>query len=367
MNLYKTGKFICNLRKEKKLSQRDLAESIPLTRQAISSWENGRSFPDSSVLKILANIFEVTTDELIAGERLVNEEQIESIKLDLVDEVNTKNKTIKNNIIISSLIIGILLLFFFGYYFFTSFNTIKVYKIFGEKNQYFTENGIFILTKQKSYLRIGSIKSKNNINIKNIKLYYLKNNKRQIIYDNDNTDILITEYFGYNEFFSYDDTKYIIKTLSMEITDENNKKEIVKLSVKKDFSNNLLMYIKEFNLLEKEVNHVKNENNLFTKSIKKIKEIGEENNNTYFYKSNDNKIFINYINNELILEIQEEDIKETWTCYLDYNQSFIYQKYKNNKLIKNNLISLKDTSKLNSTEKNLYLKLEKNLENYLLK
>jgi len=364
MNLYKTGKFICELRNEKKLSQRALAEIIPLTRQAVSSWETGKSFPDSDVLKILANIFNVTTDELIAGERLVNNEQIESIKLDLVDEVNNKNKTIKSNIKIFSIIIGLLLLSFFAYYFLTSYNTIRVYKISGEKDNIFTENGILIATKQKTYLRIGNITSKEKI--KNVKLYYIKSNKKQIIYNNENTDILITEFFGYNEFFSYKDLKFIIKSLELEITDENNAKETIKLNVKKDFSNNLLLYKKEFNLSNYDKLTQVSEDNYFTEAVEKLKEIGIKNDKAYIYKSKDNKIKLSYINNELILESLEQNKREIWIYYIDYNNSFLYQKFLNDEEKENRLISLKDFSKLSKEDNEKYLRLKKYIKNYLL-
>ncbi len=45
MDNKKIGNFICELRKEKKLTQYDLAEKIPVSREAISKWERGLSFP----------------------------------------------------------------------------------------------------------------------------------------------------------------------------------------------------------------------------------------------------------------------------------------------------------------------------------
>lgn len=46
MNQEKIGKFILNLRKEKNMSQMDLAEKIGVTDRAISKWENGKGLPD---------------------------------------------------------------------------------------------------------------------------------------------------------------------------------------------------------------------------------------------------------------------------------------------------------------------------------
>ncbi len=47
------------------LSQQDLAESLFISRQAVSKWENGSSVPDIKTIKKLADLFEITTDELM--------------------------------------------------------------------------------------------------------------------------------------------------------------------------------------------------------------------------------------------------------------------------------------------------------------
>ena len=65
------GQRIARLRKEKKLSQEDLAKKFIVTTQAISKWENDLSAPDISILKELANTLGVTIDYLLSNE--VNE------------------------------------------------------------------------------------------------------------------------------------------------------------------------------------------------------------------------------------------------------------------------------------------------------
>ena len=50
MDLKAIGKFIKKLREEKGLSQNQLSEIVHVTRQAVSTWEVGRSLPDSSIL-----------------------------------------------------------------------------------------------------------------------------------------------------------------------------------------------------------------------------------------------------------------------------------------------------------------------------
>ena len=65
MNL---GETIYNLRKEKKLSQGDLAEQLSVSRQSVSKWENNSAVPDLDKLVKLSTIFGVSLDELVKGE-----------------------------------------------------------------------------------------------------------------------------------------------------------------------------------------------------------------------------------------------------------------------------------------------------------
>lgn len=65
----KFGGYLSRLRKERDMTQSELAEKLNLTRQAISKYETGDSFPDVSILVEIANIFHITLDDLIrAGE-----------------------------------------------------------------------------------------------------------------------------------------------------------------------------------------------------------------------------------------------------------------------------------------------------------
>ncbi len=63
------GPFIAQLRKEKKLTQKDLAVQLHITDKAVSKWERGLSCPDIALLAPLADILGVTTGELLNGQR----------------------------------------------------------------------------------------------------------------------------------------------------------------------------------------------------------------------------------------------------------------------------------------------------------
>lgn len=72
------GSFIASLRKERRMTQAELAEKLGVSDKAVSRWERDDSAPDISLLLTIADIFSVTTDELLKGERNNNDEASES-------------------------------------------------------------------------------------------------------------------------------------------------------------------------------------------------------------------------------------------------------------------------------------------------
>lgn len=69
MNQKKTGEFLKQLRKEKGLTQEQLAEQFFVSGRTVSRWETGSNMPDLSVLVELAEFYEVDIREIIGGER----------------------------------------------------------------------------------------------------------------------------------------------------------------------------------------------------------------------------------------------------------------------------------------------------------
>ena len=68
MNLSKTGKLIAQLRHEKGLTQKELAEKLRICPKTVSKWETGRGFPDVELISGLSRIFLVDISKLIEGE-----------------------------------------------------------------------------------------------------------------------------------------------------------------------------------------------------------------------------------------------------------------------------------------------------------
>lgn len=63
------GSFIATLRKERNFTQKDLAEKLNVSDKAVSRWERDESAPDITLLPTIAEVFGVTCDELLKGER----------------------------------------------------------------------------------------------------------------------------------------------------------------------------------------------------------------------------------------------------------------------------------------------------------
>ena len=77
------------LRKQKGLTQEELAESLYVSRTAISKWESGRGYPNIDSLKAISKFFSVTIDELLSGEEVLtiaqeDQKQKESLLRDMV-------------------------------------------------------------------------------------------------------------------------------------------------------------------------------------------------------------------------------------------------------------------------------------------
>lgn len=94
MDLLKIGKFLQELRKEKGLTQEQLAERTGVARRTVSRWETGNNIPDMDVLIELSAFYEVDLREILNGERTsahMNEELKETVLQ--VAEYSNEEKT----------------------------------------------------------------------------------------------------------------------------------------------------------------------------------------------------------------------------------------------------------------------------------
>ena len=68
MNLSKNGKLLCDLRKAKGMTQKDVADKLGVVPKTVSKWETGHGFPDVSTLSALADILGVSEKTILSGD-----------------------------------------------------------------------------------------------------------------------------------------------------------------------------------------------------------------------------------------------------------------------------------------------------------
>ncbi|MDO5410618.1 MAG: helix-turn-helix domain-containing protein [Lachnospiraceae bacterium] len=107
MNQIKIGEFLKELRKEKAITQEQLAERFNVSRRSVSRWETGNNLPDLDTLIEMADYYEIDLRELLDGERKserMNEEIKETVLK--VAEYTIKEKDVKRKKLNKCFIIG---------------------------------------------------------------------------------------------------------------------------------------------------------------------------------------------------------------------------------------------------------------------
>ncbi len=113
MNQENIGTFILECRKQKNLTQEQLANILVVSNRTISKWENGNCMPDYSILPLLCETLNITINELLSGEKLTEKNYQKKLEENLIlnmAEVKRKMKKTLSWIII--IIISIIFLIF---------------------------------------------------------------------------------------------------------------------------------------------------------------------------------------------------------------------------------------------------------------
>ena len=106
MDQKKVGSFLRELRKEKQLTQEQLAERFGVTNRSVSRWETGSNMPDLSILAELADFYDVDIRDIIDGERKgedMNKEEKERLQL-VADYAETEKNTLLMRLRIFSIV-----------------------------------------------------------------------------------------------------------------------------------------------------------------------------------------------------------------------------------------------------------------------
>lgn len=289
----KRGKFILQCRKEQGLSQEQLGEMLSYSRNNISKWERGVSFPsDPNVLEKMASIFNVSIEEIMYGEKRTKNNNQE-ITNNLVNEYKNKYKEAykKSIAIIISIFTLIIISVLFVYFVFIR-GSIRVYKLTINDSNFRIEDSVLLLSNSVSILDFNNVESVYNEEIEFIELYYYENGNKRLVFGGGNEPSFIEEDNGYSEYnlseLHKNDVYLYIKTTEKEYHD-------VKVDLTLKYINNNIFPKKEIKISED------NEAEEVKCNIDFLLENG--------FNTNDNKYFDRNINENIYMIIDSDLIK----------------------------------------------------------
>lgn len=241
----KSTKFdntIYSIRRDRNLTQKDLADLIGVSDRTISKWENGTTVPDLCQIRNICKKLEISPSLLIKSEKKFKD-NMSFIKMKLGKALNY----LIHNIFLIGFIIAFILLLI---YFINNFNSVKIYDLKYESDKVSFENGYFLKTKVTNILVINDIRI-NKIKYEpteiNLELYTYVNGDKKILYKADNLNsIFIEENKSNTDLLSKDTIENIKRNLQLTITTKDEYDNIYtyecQLTFKEKFNNNKLSY-----------------------------------------------------------------------------------------------------------------------------
>ena len=104
MDQIKTGQFIKTCRKEKNLTQREVAEKLNISEKTVSKWETGNGLPEVSLMLPLCELLQISVNELLSGERLDEKRYVEKAEQNIISLMDEKAQA-KKKIILAVLVV----------------------------------------------------------------------------------------------------------------------------------------------------------------------------------------------------------------------------------------------------------------------
>ena len=96
MNQRKIGVFISELRKEKNLTQQELADKLGVSDRTVGNWENGRNMPDLSLFKPLCEELNISLNDLMSGEKVKERDYRDKLEENIINTIDYTNKKVEN-------------------------------------------------------------------------------------------------------------------------------------------------------------------------------------------------------------------------------------------------------------------------------
>ena len=159
------NKKLQELRKQKGLSQEELAKELYVSRTAISKWESGRGYPNIDSLKAISKFFEITIDELLSSEEL----------LSLAEQSTKQKENHFLDLIFGLLDISILMLFFLPLFAQKTNTTIQEVSLLS-----LTQTAVYLKIAYYIIISINIIFGISTLALQNYNLAFWIKNKRNI-------------------------------------------------------------------------------------------------------------------------------------------------------------------------------------------
>lgn len=210
MDQEKIGRFLAKLRKEKNMTQQELADKLGVTDRAISHWENGRALMDISLLKPISEIFDISIAELISGEYVNNDEIRNRSNISIEKTIKYMKKKENKNIIKTIFLTILIPLFIF-------LISLFLYKVYLINRCYVKIDNNLIKVIRKGTFKINvSFDSKivNKTNRIRYGTVMIDNNFKNYKLIEPNTDILPPRIYDPYQYVLYDEDNNVIESVT---------------------------------------------------------------------------------------------------------------------------------------------------------
>lgn len=342
MNEKQIGPFLKSLREERHLTQDQLSEILLVDRTTISKWESNKSIPLNDTLTLLSEFYNVSVNEILAGERFTKEEQNFKNARVTLSLLAKKNKLRFVLYIMIALLI-ITLSVFFIYYFIATYKSIHIYSIRGGgecDTCLSTKNGLVIISKNDIYIRIGSFYNRRNekVEILKVDFYVINNGKEKVIYSGDPSAVIVDVQDG-KQYLNVSKLKRGKNSYYLRVYIDDDTTETIKLTINNDFTNDDLIYTydnstNKFDYPKTIISKLKNNKNFEYDDV----------NNSYYYSETGLKIkcYANLNGCDFLIENNDIEIR----YYYDYFDNILeYRKKKNVRLLDDYRIDISNMSK----------------------
>lgn len=318
--------FIKELRMEKGLSQEELAKALYVHRTTVNKWENDNVIPLNDKLLLIADYFDISVDELLNGKRSDINNASLTRNNTIVELI--KSKTRSQKLLIYSLLgTLIIILFFLAYYFISNYNSIKLYRVYGENKNIRTRDGLLFFSKDKIYFKPGNFYDVNDniVSVDLIRLYYFDENNSEVILLTGASKNLIIEKEKSRETFV--DRIYRNEKFYMDACYKNTCQKM-ELSYFNDFSNDNLINdkVSDESVKNNKENYSTNEIDLIEELIQNDNKFNEKNNCYYLTDENTTYNFLPKMN---IIQItyDDGDDKTILKIHINSKKAFIDLNY----------------------------------------